>query len=77
MILAGQSKDQMFETIKAALDKNELPTPATGATCHVMSEQEYLSDRDGHWHPRLMFFVPQADHLSWGANLAGFSDSGL
>ncbi|MGB8064635.1 MAG: hypothetical protein WCF26_22305 [Candidatus Sulfotelmatobacter sp.] len=71
LILAGQSKAQMFDTIKAALDKNELPTPATGAMCYMMSKQGYLSDRDGHWHPHLMFFVPQADPLTWGANLPG------
>ena len=39
--------------------------------CYMMSKQSYLSDRDGHWHPHLMFFIPQTDALTWGANLPG------
>jgi hypothetical protein len=31
----------------------------------------YLNDRDGHWHPHLMFFVPLTDTAAWGANLPG------
>jgi len=30
-----------------------------------------LSDRDGHWHPHLMFFVPLSDPTTWGADLQG------
>jgi hypothetical protein len=71
LVLAGQSKAQMFDSIKAALDKKELPTPESGAMCYMMSKQGYLSDRDGHWHPHLMFFVAQTDPLTWGANLPG------
>ena len=58
LILAARSKAQMFEEIKAAFDNQELPTPESGAMCYMMSKQGYLSDRDGHWHPHLMFFVP-------------------
>ena len=71
LVLAGQSKAQMFDSIKAALDKKELPMPGSGAMCYMMSKQGYLSDRDGHWHPHLMFFVAQTDPLTWGANLPG------
>jgi len=70
-VLAGQSKAQMFDSVKAALDKNELPALASGAMCYMMSKQGYLSDRDGHWHPHLMFFVPETDAATWGANLLG------
>ncbi|MBZ5722735.1 MAG: hypothetical protein LAO03_20540 [Acidobacteriia bacterium] len=71
LILAGRSKAQMFESIKAGLNKKELPTPEPGAMCYMMSKQGYLSDHDGHWHPHLMFFVPQTDALTWGADLPG------
>jgi hypothetical protein len=71
LVLAGQSKAQMFESIKAGLDRKELPTPESGAMCYMMSKEGYLSDHDGHWHPHLMFFVPQRDALTWGANLPG------
>jgi hypothetical protein len=71
LILADQSKAQMFDSIKAAFDKKELPTLESGAMCYMMSRQGYLSDRDGHWHPHLMFFVPQTDAVTWGADLPG------
>jgi hypothetical protein len=71
LILAGQSKVQMSENIKAALDSKELSTPESGAMCYMMSKQGYLNDRDGHWHPHLMFFLPLTDPASWGANLPG------
>jgi hypothetical protein len=70
LILAGRSKAQMVEDIKAAFDKKELPALESGAMCYMMSKQGYLSDRDGHWHPHLMFFLPLTDPAAWGANLA-------
>jgi hypothetical protein len=51
LVLATQSKAQMFEVIEAAFDKKELPTPESGAMCYMMSEQGYLSYRDGHCAP--------------------------
>jgi hypothetical protein len=42
----------------------------SGAMC-MLSKQGYLSDRDGHWHSHLMFFVSGADPTAWGAGLAG------
>ncbi|MGC2194576.1 MAG: hypothetical protein WA628_07865 [Terriglobales bacterium] len=70
-LLAGQSKAQMFASIKAGLDRKELPTPESGAMGYMMSKQGYLNDHDGHWHPHLMFFVPRMDALTWGADLPG------
>jgi hypothetical protein len=70
LVLAGQSKTQMFESIKASLDKKELPTMEAGAMCYMMSKDGYLNDTAGHWHPHLMFFVPQAQAI-WGADLPG------
>jgi hypothetical protein len=71
LILAGRTKAQMIDTVAAAIDKNELPTTEPGAMCYMMSKQGYLSDRDGHWHPHLMFFSSQSDPAAWGANLPG------
>jgi hypothetical protein len=71
LVLRGQSKDQMFESIKAGLDKNELPTPESGAMCYMLSKQGYLNDQVGHWHPHLMFFLPRMDAQTWGADLPG------
>jgi hypothetical protein len=70
-VLAGQSKAQMFESLKAGLDKKELPMQEPGAMCYMLSKQQYLGDSATHWHPHLMFFVPQTDAASWGAGLPG------
>jgi hypothetical protein len=69
LILAGQSKSQMFESIKAAFDKGELPRQEPGAMSYMLSKEQYLNDGAVHWHPHLMFFVPQTDAATWGANL--------
>jgi len=80
LILAGRTKAEMVEAIVAAIDKRELPAMEPGAMCYMLSKQGYLSDRDGHWHPHLMFFLSQADPATWGASLPGspiiaFNDS--
>jgi hypothetical protein len=71
LVLAGRSKTEIFVAIRAAIEKKELPTPEPGAMCYMMSKQGYLSDRDGHWRPHLMFFLPQTDPKNWGAGFLG------
>jgi hypothetical protein len=71
LLLAGLSKALMVDNINTAFDKKELPTLEPGAMCYMLSRQGHLSDSDGHWHPHLMFFVPQTDDKIWGANLPG------
>jgi hypothetical protein len=70
-VLAGRTNAQMYEDIKSAVAKKEWLAPEIGAMCYMMSKQGYLSDRDGHWHPHLMFFLPPAEPEDWGANLPG------
>jgi hypothetical protein len=71
LILAGRSKAQMFEDVKAALDKKELPAIEAGAMCYMLSKQGYLNDEAGHWRPHLMFFAQLTDPAAWGADLPG------
>ena len=71
LVLAGRSKSQMFEDLKIAFDKKQLPPLESGAMCYMLSKEAYLNDRAGHWHPHLMFFVPIAESAAWGANLPG------
>ena len=71
LILAGRTKDQMVESIRAAIETKELPAMEPGAMCYMLSKQGYLNDQVGHWHPHLMFFVSQAEPATWGAGLAG------
>jgi hypothetical protein len=71
LVLAGRSKAQMFEDMDAAFHQKKLPGMEPGAMCYMLSKQGYLNDRDGHWHPHLMFFAPLTDAAAWGANLPG------
>jgi hypothetical protein len=71
LVLAGRSEVQMFDALKAAFEKKELPPLESGAMCYMMSRQAHLSDRDGNWHPHLMFFLPSTEAAAWGANLTG------
>ena len=65
---AGLSKTQMFNSIKAAFDKKQLPLPAPGSMCYMMSKQQFFNRKVGNADPHLMFWFPQQDHLDWGAD---------
>jgi hypothetical protein len=70
LVLAGLSKDQIMDSIKA-FDAKKPPTVEPGAMCYMMSSQGYLNDSAGHWFPHLMFYVPLTDAKFWGADLPG------
>ncbi len=69
MVLAGLSKAQMIDSIKAGFDNKKLPAPEPGAMCYMMSRAGYLNDTLGHHVPHLMFYFPLTDKSSWGADL--------
>jgi hypothetical protein len=71
LVLAGRSKEQMADGIRAAFDKKEFPPLGPGAMCYMLSKQGHLNDQAGNWHPHLMFFVPDTDPEAWGAGLPG------
>jgi hypothetical protein len=71
LVLSGLSKDQIRENLTAAIAKNELPMPETGAMSYMMSKGGNLGDSVGHWCPHLMFHAPKTEAASWGADLAG------
>jgi hypothetical protein len=71
LVLAGRSKAQMSEAVRDAFDKKELPPLESGSMSYMMSRQAYLGDSAGHWHPHLMFFAPETDAETWGADLPG------
>lgn len=70
-VLEGMPKDQLFERTKSSFDKKELPTIEPGSMCYMMSQDQYLGDAAGRWHPHLMFFLPQTSDMAWGAGLPG------
>jgi len=69
LALKGLTKTQIGDSMKAALDSNEIPLPEAGAMSYMMAKGGYLGDSVGHWHPHLMFHIAQASGASWGANL--------
>lgn len=69
--LAGVSRQEMIERTRAALADKTFVDPEPGAMCYMMSAQGYLSDRDTHWMPHVMIYVPRAKASLWGANLTG------
>jgi hypothetical protein len=71
LALAGRSKAQMLDELRAAAARKELPGPEPGAMSFMMSKDGYLGDAERHWHSHLMFHVPKAEGASWGANLPG------
>lgn len=71
LILAGDTKTQMADGIRAAFDKKELPKLEPGAMCYMLSKEQYLGDQARRWHPHLMFFIPETDSVARGENLPG------
>ena len=70
MILAGKSKAQVIDALKAAYEKKELPPLEPGAMSYMMSKDQYLSDGGDHrWMAHLMFYTPLMDGATWGADL--------
>jgi hypothetical protein len=68
LAFAGMSKTKMFDSIKAAYAKKELPLPPPGSMCYMMSKGQFFSRRVGNADPHLMFWFPRGDHMDWGAD---------
>jgi len=74
LVLAGKSKAEVTESIKAAVERKELPALEVGAMCYMMSKDAYLTDAGGHNLAHLMFYTPLMDGAVWGANLVDSSN---
>ena len=72
-VLAGKSKDEIQKSVKAAIEKKELPELETGAMSYMMSKDAYLTDKGGHNMAHLMFYMPLG--TVWGANLVDSSNN--
>jgi hypothetical protein len=68
LVLAGQSKAQIIDSTKAALDRKELPAPEPGGMSYMMSKDAFLTDSGGNMS-HLMFYAPLMDGVAWGADL--------
>jgi hypothetical protein len=74
LALAGKSKDEIKEAMKAAVDKKELPALEPGAMCYMMSKRAYLTDQGitqvgAHNMAHMMFYTPHINPAEWGANM--------
>jgi hypothetical protein len=59
MALAGASKDEIRDAIRAAVAKKELGAPEAGSMAYMMSKEAYLTDRGGHNLAHVMFELPR------------------
>jgi hypothetical protein len=71
LVLAGLSKTQIMDNLKAALDRKELPALESGAMSYMMSNRAYLTDDDGHNLSHLMIYASLTQGATWGADLPG------
>ena len=71
LALAGKSKAEMNEGMKAAIEKGELPALEPGAMAYMLSKQGFLNSTCGNCAPHLMFYVPVKDAKTWGAGALG------
>jgi hypothetical protein len=71
LVLAGLTKAQVMDGVKAALKAKQLPSLEPGAMSYMMSKEGCLGDAVGHWLSHLMFYVPLTKAASWGADLPG------
>jgi len=69
LALKGLTKTQIGDSMKAAFESNQLPLPEAGSMSYMLAKGGYLGDSNGHWHPHLMFHIPNGSAASWGANL--------
>ena len=67
--MAGGSQAQIQAAVGAAIKSGDLYSAEAGSMAYMLSKEQYLSNRVGHWRPHLMFFTPETDPKSWGAGL--------
>src|SRR6202451_915645 len=71
LAMAGQSKTQMFDSIRGEVDKKELAVPEACSMCYMMSKQQYFGRKYGNADSHLMFWFPKTEDTFWGAGLPG------
>ena len=59
MALAGASKAQITDAVRAAVARKELGPPDAGSMAYMMSKRAYLTDQGGHNLAHVMFELPR------------------
>jgi len=70
LLMAGESKAEILDALRASYAKNELPALEPGAVSYMMGKGSYLTDRGRHNVPHIMLYSA-SDAASWGANFSG------
>ncbi len=70
-VLAGVSKTGVHKREAAELSAGKLKPPEPGSICYMMSKHQYLNDQGKSWQPHVMFYLPDTQGSSWGADLPG------
>jgi hypothetical protein len=71
LAMAGLSKRQIIDSLKASFDRHELRLPEPGAMCYMLSKDQNFGAGNGHWRPHVMFYVTKTDSAAWGAGVPG------
>jgi hypothetical protein len=71
LALAGKSKAEIKEGLKAAIEKGEVPAIEPSGMAYMLSKQGILNSKCGNCAPHLMFYVPVKDAKTWGAGPLG------
>jgi hypothetical protein len=66
--LAGQSKEEIIESTKAAYAKGELPPFEPGGMAYMMSKSACLTAQCGNM-AHVMFYTPVIKNAEWGADV--------
>ncbi len=72
LVLAGKPKEEVKESVQAAIEAKELPELEAGAMSYMMSKDAYLTDLGHHNMAHLMFYMPLG--TVWAANLIDSSN---
>ncbi len=60
LALAGLSKEQILDSVRAAFAAHQLDSPEPGAMSYMMSKMQRVGPAAGRWLPPLMFELPRA-----------------
>ena len=71
LVIAGVPKQAMYDSLKVAFANKALPLPEHGSMCYMLSKEQNFGPKYGHADPHLMFWYPQSDHMTWGAEANG------
>jgi hypothetical protein len=57
LALAGLTRADPIR-MKESIAKKKFGPPEASSMSYMLSKQQYLNDRDLHWHPHVMFYMP-------------------